>query len=126
MNNKYDFFITDVNNLEQETSLENSVNPINPYTGEMDAKLHSQRFLFQYAALLEHTTNFPIFCTNSESIYYTVQYFTEALGPHYNVALQVIDEEPSSGANTISAGYSCPAWMKMPSVISQTHFLTTV
>lgn len=110
LNDDYDFFITDVNNLEQETTLENSVNPINPYTGEMDAKLHAQRFLSQYSALLENTTNFPIFCTNSERVYYTAQYFAEALGPHYNVTLQVIDEEPSSGANTISAGYSCPAW----------------
>ncbi|AQZ09089.1 hypothetical protein BZL39_A00210 [Zygosaccharomyces parabailii] len=110
LNDDYNFFIGDVNYLEQETTLDNSANPLNPYTGEMDAKVHARRFLAQYSPLLENTTNFSVFSTNSERVYDTAKYFIEALGRQYKVNLQVIDEEPSSGANTISAGYSCPAW----------------
>lgn len=110
LNDDYEFFIQDLDNLEQETTLENSVNPLNPYTGEMDAKLHARDFLGQYGDLLEENTNLTVFTTNSRRVYDTAKFFVDALGPDYNATLQVIDEEPIAGANTISAGYSCPAW----------------
>ncbi|QLL31854.1 hypothetical protein HG536_0C00210 [Torulaspora globosa] len=110
LNDDYEFFIQDLDNLEQETTLENSVNPLNPYTGEMDAKLHARDFLQQYGNLLENNTNLTVFATSSRRVHDTAKYFIDALGSDYNATLQVIDEEPSAGANTISAGYSCPAW----------------
>lgn len=110
LNDDYEFFIQDLDGLEQETTLENSVNPLNPYTGEMDAKLHARQFLEQYSDLLENNTEFSAFTTNSRRVYDTAEWFVEALGPNFNITMEVIDEEPSAGANTISAGYSCPAW----------------
>ncbi|CAI6412469.1 CMF_HP2_G0006520.mRNA.1.CDS.1 [Saccharomyces cerevisiae] len=75
------FFIHDTNNLEMETTLANSVDVLNPYTGEMNAKRHARDFLAQYGYMVENQTSFAV--------------FTEA---------------ESAGANTLSAHHSCPAW----------------
>lgn len=110
LNDDYKFFIQDLNNLEEETTIMNSVDPLNPYTGEMDAKRHAREFLAEYGKLLENTTSFPVFATSSERVHNTAQYFIDALDGDFNISLEIVSEEPSAGANTISAGYSCPAW----------------
>lgn len=110
LNDDYEFFIQDLDNLEQETTLKNSVNPLNPYTGEMDAKQHARDFLELYKDLLTETSNLTIFTTNSRRVYDTAKYFADALGSDYYYNMQVIDEQPSAGANSISACYSCPLW----------------
>ncbi|CEP64973.1 histidine phosphatase family protein LALA0_S15e01552g [Lachancea lanzarotensis] len=106
----YEFFIQDISNLEQETTLENSVNAINPYTGEMDAKKHAQEFLAQYGDFLEDNREFAVFAASSKRVHDTAQYFIHSLGDKFNISLNVVSEDPSSGANTLSPGYSCPAW----------------
>lgn len=106
----YEFFIQDLDNLEMETTTENSVNAINPYTGEMDAKKHAQEFLAQYADFLEDNREFAVFAASSQRVHDTAQFFIDSLGDKFNISLQVVSEEPSAGANTLSPGYSCPAW----------------
>lgn len=110
LNDGYEFFLKDPSNLEMETTLENSVNAINPYTGEMDAKLHAQQFLAQYKEFLEDNNEFAVFAASSQRVHDTARYFIDSLGTSFNISLQVVSEEPSAGANTLSAGYSCPAW----------------
>ncbi|KAM5426434.1 Acid phosphatase PHO11 [Saccharomyces cerevisiae] len=88
LNDDYEFFIRDTKNLEMETTLANSVNVLNPYTGEMNAKRHARDFLAQYGYM----------------------YFIDGLGDKFNISLQTISEAESAGANTLSAHHSCPAW----------------
>ncbi|CAI4546393.1 CQI_4a_G0025420.mRNA.1.CDS.1 [Saccharomyces cerevisiae] len=100
LNDDYEFFIRDTKNLEMETTLANSVNVLNPYTGEMNAKRHARDFLAQYGYMVEK----PNQCHD------TAQYFIDGLGDKFNISLQTISEAESAGANTLSAHHSCPAW----------------
>ncbi|SCU77222.1 LAFA_0A00276g1_1 [Lachancea sp. 'fantastica'] len=106
----YEFFIQNLDDLEMETTVQNSVNAINPYTGEMDAKKHAQEFVAQYADFLEANREFAVFAASSKRVHDTAQYFIDSLGDKFNVSLNVVSEDPSSGANTLSPGYACPAW----------------
>ncbi|QLG74110.1 hypothetical protein HG535_0F06220 [Zygotorulaspora mrakii] len=103
----YEFFIQDQDNLEEETTMKNSLNPLNPYTGEMDAKRHGREFLDQYEELIADTPDFAVFTSNSKRCHDTAQFFIDALGNDYNVSLQVLDEDASSGANTLTPRHSC-------------------
>lgn len=107
LNDDYEFFVEDEAYFEEETTFENSLNPLNPYTGEMDAKRHSQEFLAQYADLLADTPSFAMFTSNSKRCHDTAQFFIDGLGDDYNVSLQVIDEDPSTGANTLTPRNGC-------------------
>ncbi|SCV04078.1 LAMI_0H13234g1_1 [Lachancea mirantina] len=108
--NDYEFFIRDQNDLQMETTLSNSVNFVNPYTGQADATAHARKFLVYYNELLNAAEQTAVFAASSERVHDTAQYFIEGLGDNYNMTLQTVSEEPSAGANTISAGNSCPAW----------------
>ncbi|SCU77361.1 LANO_0A00166g1_1 [Lachancea nothofagi CBS 11611] len=110
INDDYEFFIQNMDDLEMETTTQNSINAINPYTGEMDAKKHAQQFLAQYEEFLEDNREFAVFAASSQRVHDTAQYFIDSLGDKFNISLQVVSEEPSAGANTLSPGYSCPAW----------------
>ncbi|CAI4236528.1 ADI_G0000140.mRNA.1.CDS.1 [Saccharomyces cerevisiae] len=93
-----------------ETTLANSVNVLNPYTGEMNAKRHARDFLAQYGYMVENQTSFAVFTSNSNRCHDTAQYFIDGLGDKFNISLQTISEAESAGANTLSAHHSCPAW----------------
>ncbi|CAI4524246.1 CNB_1a_G0025450.mRNA.1.CDS.1 [Saccharomyces cerevisiae] len=110
LNDDYEFFIRDTKNLEMETTLANSVNVLNPYTGEMNAKRHARDFLAQYGYMVENQTSFAVFTSNSNRCHDTAQYFIDGLGDKFNISLQTISEAESAGANTLSAHHSCPAW----------------
>ncbi|CAI6455425.1 BBF_HP2_G0025840.mRNA.1.CDS.1 [Saccharomyces cerevisiae] len=98
------------NYTEMETTLANSVNVLNPYTGEMNAKRHARDFLAQYGYMVENQTSFAVFTSNSNRCHDTAQYFIDGLGDKFNISLQTISEAESAGANTLSAHHSCPAW----------------
>ncbi|SCW01595.1 LAFE_0E03114g1_1 [Lachancea fermentati] len=108
----YEFFIQDTNNYEELTTFENSLDPINPYTGMQDAQTHAKEFLYQYGDMLENSTSFPIFTSNSKRVHDTANYFAKSLGDKYNVSLQIIDEDESSGANTLTTAESCSTYNK--------------
>lgn len=110
LNYQYEFFISQDSDLEMETTLENSMDVLNPYTGEMDAKRHAREFLARYGQLVENYTSFPIFASNSKRVHDTAQFFIDGLGNDFNIPLQTISEAPSSGANTLTAKASCPNW----------------
>ncbi|CAI4523724.1 BMB_G0021100.mRNA.1.CDS.1 [Saccharomyces cerevisiae] len=110
LNDDYEFFIRDTKNLEMETTLANSVNVLNPYTGEMNAKRHARDFLAQYGYMVENQTSFAVFTSSSQRCHDTAQFFIDGLGDQFNISLQTISEAESAGANTLSAHHSCPAW----------------
>ena len=110
LNDDYEFFIRHHDDLEMETTLANSDDVLNPYTGEMDSKRHAREFLAQYGYMLENKTSFPVFASSSERVHDTAQYFIDGLGDQFNISLQTVSEDESAGANTLSAGYACPAW----------------
>lgn len=107
MNDDYEFFVQDTSNFEEETTMKNSLDPLNPYTGEMDAKKHSREFLAQYEDLISDTPNFAIFTSNSKRCHDTAKFFIDGLGKDYNISLQVVDENATSGANSLTPRYSC-------------------
>ncbi|CAI4549116.1 BAH_G0025070.mRNA.1.CDS.1 [Saccharomyces cerevisiae] len=80
LNDDYEFFIRDTNNLEMETTLANSVD-----------------FLL-------------FFTSSSQRCHDTAQFFIDGLGDQFNISLQTISEAESAGANTLSAHHSCAAW----------------
>ncbi|CAI1906035.1 hypothetical protein SEUBUCD646_0D02140 [Saccharomyces eubayanus] len=110
LNYEYEFFISHESDLEMETTLENSMDVLNPYTGEMDAKSHAREFLAKYGQLVENRTSFPIFTSNSKRVHDTARFFIDGLGDNFNVSLQTISEASSAGANTLTAKSSCPNW----------------
>ncbi|MCO0615640.1 histidine phosphatase family protein, partial [Lutimaribacter sp. EGI FJ00015] len=87
LNDDYEFFIRDTKNLEMETTLANSVNVLNPYTGEMNAKRHARDFLAQYGYMVENQTSFAVFTSNSKRCHDTAQYFIDGLGDQFNITL---------------------------------------
>lgn len=54
LNDDYTFFIQGSDNIQQETILKNSLELLNPYTGQMDAERHTRQFLDQYISLLKN------------------------------------------------------------------------
>ncbi|CAR21807.1 histidine phosphatase family protein [Lachancea thermotolerans CBS 6340] len=110
LNEDYEFFVQDTANYEELTTWDNILDPINPYVGELDAQKHARQFLFQYGELLENHTSFPIFTSNSKRVHDTANFFAKALGDRYNVSLQIIDEDPSMGANTLTPIESCTVY----------------
>lgn len=79
-----------------ETTYANSVDVLNPYTGEMDAKRHAREFLQQYGYMVENHTSFPIFAASSERVHDTAQYFIDGLGDQFNISLQTVSEAMSA------------------------------
>lgn len=110
LNNGYEFFIPNSDNFEELTTWENTLDPINPYLGEQDARLHAREFLNQYSDLLNETTSFAMFTSNSKRVHDTAKFFADALGDKYNVSMQIIDENISSGANTLTPINSCTVY----------------
>ncbi|CUS25206.1 LAQU0S35e00188g1_1 [Lachancea quebecensis] len=110
LNEDYEFFVQDSANYEELTTWDNILDPINPYVGELDAQKHARQFLFQYGELLESQASFPIFTSNSKRVHDTARFFARALGDRYNISLQIIDEDPSMGANTLTPIESCTVY----------------
>lgn len=125
LNNGYEFFIPNSENYEELTTWENTLDPINPYLGEQDARLHAREFLDQYSELLENTTSFAMFTSNSKRVHDTAKFFANALGDKYNVSLQVIDENATSGANTLTPINSCTVYNESENAAVYANYSTT-
>ncbi|KAG0669492.1 acid phosphatase pho5 [Kluyveromyces marxianus] len=108
---EYQWFLDDSSQLELEVTFENTLNPLNPYTGEQDARTHARNFLSLYGQLLNKNSNIELFTTNSKRVHDTAMFFSQELDNVVNSThLNVISEDPSSGANNLSPGYSCLPW----------------
>lgn len=108
LNDDYEYFVQDSKNYEELTTWDNILDPINPYVGELDAQKHAREFLYQYGELLN--SSFPIFTSNSKRVHDTAKFFARALGDKYNVSLQIIDEDATSGPNTLTPIKSCSVY----------------
>ena len=109
LNDDYTFFLNP-DNFELLVSENNTLNPINPYLGSLDAEKHAEEFLDQYSDLLTKGENLTIFASSSRRVHDTAQDFIEALGDSYNVDLQILSEDPSQGANSLTPAYACGTW----------------
>ncbi|CEP59974.1 histidine phosphatase family protein LALA0_S01e00166g [Lachancea lanzarotensis] len=107
INDDYCFFLEDPTQFEELTTLKNVIDPIDPYSGQQDAQRHAREFMYHYGDLLENTTTLPIFTSNSKRVHDTALYFGQALSNKLNISMQVISEEASSGANTLTPYNSC-------------------
>ncbi|KAJ4168335.1 acid phosphatase pho5 [Fusarium falciforme] len=112
LNDDYEFFIRDDDDLEMETTFANSDDVLNPYTGEMNAKGEDMLVTswLNTVTWSKTKTSFAVFTSNSKRCHDTAQYFIDGLGDQFNITLQTVSEAESAGANTLSACNSCPAW----------------
>ncbi|KAI3402786.2 PHO5 [Candida oxycetoniae] len=101
--NTYEYFVTNPEYYEKETSPSNSQGP---YAGTTNAIRHGTYFRERYNHLFNET--FPIFTTNSGRCYQTAEYFAMgAFGDVDNVTYIVIDEDGKMGANSLTPRYGC-------------------
>lgn len=104
----YQWFLEDPSQVEQEVTFENTLNPLNPYTGEQDAKSHAHNFISLYGDLLSKESNIELFSSNSKRVHDTALFFAQELANEVNSThLSVISEDPKSGANTLTPKSSC-------------------
>lgn len=108
--NDYDFFIYGDNVLEEEVTAENTMDPLNPYTGEANAKQHGRLFYEQYSDLFENVTELPVFTSSNKRVYDTAVNFASGLGRGINSSIQTLSEKAFMGANSLTPASSCYTW----------------
>ena len=107
----YVWFMEDTSQVELETTLANTPNPLNPYTGEEDAKKHARRFASLYGDLFNTSSNIEMFTSSSRRVHDTAVFFAEELDNYVNSThLNIISENTTSGVNTLVPGTSCITW----------------
>lgn len=107
----YHIFWEDTSQLELEITSKNSLDPLNPYTGEQSARTHARQFISLYGDLLEENSTLELFTTNSKRVHDTAAFFAEELDNAVkSTHMNIISEDSSSGANNLSPGYSCLPW----------------
>ncbi|KAL2707569.1 Acid phosphatase [Kluyveromyces marxianus] len=107
----YVWFMQDTSQVELETTLANIPNPLNPYTGEEDAKKHARRFASLYGDLFNTSSNIEMFTSSSRRVHDTAVFFAEELDHYVNSThLNIISENTTSGVNTLVPGTSCITW----------------
>ncbi|CEP63512.1 histidine phosphatase family protein LALA0_S08e04192g [Lachancea lanzarotensis] len=124
LDDDYEFFLPDPSNFEELTTWNNILDPINPYVGEWDAQKHGREFFQQYGELLKNKTSFPIFTSNSKRVHDTAKFFGDALGDKFNISYQIIDEDPSMGANSLTTLNSCATYNKTAKADVYSKFTT--
>lgn len=111
--NDYEFFVTDSDDLGKETNLQNSHSI---FAGSLSAKRNGETFRQKYGHLYNSSDTLPVFTSNSDRVYHTsVNFMKGFLGYSYNdsrVKYNIISEESSSGANTLTPRKSCPSFDK--------------
>lgn len=105
--NDYEYFVTNKEYYEKETSPTNSEGT---FAGTTTALRHGAYFRQRYGTLYSGG-NFTVFTTNSGRCYQTANYFARGfLGDEYSdeiVEYVVVDEDPKMGANSLTPRYAC-------------------
>lgn len=105
--NDYEYFVTNKEYYEKETSPTNSEGT---FAGTTTALRHGAYFRQRYSTLYSGG-NFTVFTTNSGRCYQTANYFARGfLGDEYSdeiVEYVVVDEDPKMGANSLTPRYAC-------------------
>lgn len=109
--NEYEYFVTDSDYYEKETTPYNSHGP---YAGTSDAMNHGVAFRNRYQDLFNDLEPLTVFTSNSGRVHVTAKYFARgALGDAYDdesVSYAVIAEESSYGANSLTPDVACANW----------------
>ncbi|CAK9436407.1 uncharacterized protein LODBEIA_P09650 [Lodderomyces beijingensis] len=108
--NDYEYFVHDKSLYEKETSPQNSEGT---YAGTTDALRHGAVFRSKYGSLYKENSTLPVFSSNSGRCYQTSRYFARGfLGDNFvegkTVKFNIIDEDESSGVNSLTPRYACP------------------
>ena len=105
--NDYEYFVTNKEYYEKETSPTNSEGT---FAGTTTALRHGAYFRQRYSTLYSGG-NFTVFTSNSGRCYQTANYFARGfLGDEYSdeiVEYVVVDEDPKMGANSLTPRYAC-------------------
>nr|WOG36270.1 uncharacterized protein [Candida metapsilosis] len=105
--NDYEYFVTNKEYYEKETSPTNSEGT---FAGTTTALRHGAYFRQRYGTLYSGG-NFTVFTSNSGRCYQTANYFARGfLGDEYSdeiVEYVVVDEDPKMGANSLTPRYAC-------------------
>lgn len=115
--NDLEYFVKDDANLGLETTPENSNGP---YAGVKNMKNHGKWFRDRYNSLYENNSILPIFTSNSKRVYQSSIAFLEGfLGPDFDKhsKINIINEDFSSGANSLTPWKSCLAYNESSNVI---------
>ncbi|KAK6458868.1 secreted acid phosphatase [Scheffersomyces xylosifermentans] len=112
--NDYTYFVPNPELYEKETTPQNSEGL---YSGTTNALRNGAQFRAQYNSLYNEnsTEPLPIFSSNSGRCYLTSRYFARGfLGDDFeegkNVVFNIISEDASSGANSLTPRVACNAW----------------
>lgn len=109
----YEFFVTNADNLEQETTLQNT-NSI--FAGSLSAMRNGKTFREKYGHLYDANATIPVFSSNADRVFDTsVNFMKGFLGSSYDdskVKYNVISEDEKSGANSLTPAKSCESFDK--------------
>lgn len=106
--NDYEYFVTDKDYYEKETTPFNSHGP---YAGTSTAMNHGMTFRNRYQELFEDAEPLTVFTANSGRCHVTAEYFARgAFGEDYNdenVKWAILAEEEEFGANSLTPNVAC-------------------
>ncbi|CUM66901.1 uncharacterized protein PRCAT00004586001 [Priceomyces carsonii] len=106
--NDYDYFVTDDNYYEKETT---PLNSEGLFAGTTNAMKHGASFRSKYNSLFNENSTLPVFSSNSGRCFMTSKYFARGfLGDDYtedSVKYSIIDEDGSMGANSLTPRSGC-------------------
>lgn len=104
----YQSFIPNDEFFAYETTPSNSQSP---YAGTTNAMKHGAMFRAKYNSLYSLNATLPVFTSNSNRCYQTLNYFARGfLGDKYSndtVEYVIVDEDPSMGFNSLTPRYGC-------------------
>ncbi|CAI4723601.1 AKH_1a_G0042860.mRNA.1.CDS.1 [Saccharomyces cerevisiae] len=106
LNSPYEFFL-DSANFEEETTTDNTLNPWNPFLGQSTGFKSGLEFYENYGELLGNQSNFTAFTSTSKRCHDTAVNFIKAIGDEYDFNLQIISEDKSFGANSLTPSQAC-------------------
>ncbi|EMG48373.1 Acid phosphatase, putative [Candida maltosa Xu316] len=106
--NNYEYFVTDNDYYEKETSPKNSKGP---YAGTTNMLRHGAYFRNRYGHLFNQNEKLVVFSSNSGRCFQSGEYFARGfLGDDYSddsVQYVVVDEDPKMGGNSLTPRYAC-------------------
>lgn len=104
----YQFFVTNPDNFEQETTLQNTDSI---FSGSLSAMRDGKTFREKYGHLYNSSEIIPVFSANSDRCYDTgVNFMKGFLGYSYDetmIKYNIISENATSGANSLTPEKSC-------------------
>lgn len=112
--NTYDYFVSDSDLYEYETTPENCNSPYNGYDTGVRAGEH---FKAKYGSLYDELEPLPLFVAASARVYQTAKYFGEGFmgtkDVNESILFNVVSENKTQGLNTLTPRWGCPAYQEL-------------